>query len=241
MPDRRAHRGKHPEDAKLFDASQNETLRAATHDLSWLLSRDYAQPSAVKVVGDRYRLNERQRMAVTRASCSDESLAKRKASEVSPGALRDRPIEIDGYNLLTTIEAALAGGIILHCRDGTFRDIASIHGTYRKVEETLPAIELAGSMLTSLNVARARWLLDSPVSNSGRLATMLRDEAAKHGWNWDVELVQNPDAILSASNEIVVSADSVILDRCVKWFNLARRVVEGLIPSANVVEMMCCS
>jgi hypothetical protein len=241
MPDRRAHRGKHPEDAKLFAASQHEALRAGTRDLSWLLSRDYAQPSAVKVVGDRYRLNERQRMAVTRASCSDESLAKRKRSEVSPGALRDRPIEIDGYNLLTTIEAALAGGIILHCRDGTFRDIASIHGTYRKVEETLPAIELAGSMLTSLNVARARWLLDSPVSNSGRLATMLRDEAAKHGWNWDVELVQNPDAILSASNEIVVSADSVILDRCVKWFNLARRVVEGLIPSANVVEMMCCS
>src|SRR3954469_22971836 len=107
MPDRRAHRGKHPEDAKLFDASQHESLRAATHDLSWLLSRDYAQPSAVKIVGDRYRLNERQRMAVNRASCSDASRAKRRSSEVSAEALRDRPVEIDGYNVLTTIEAAL--------------------------------------------------------------------------------------------------------------------------------------
>jgi hypothetical protein len=237
MPDRRAHRGKHPEDAKVFDPSQHEALRAATRDLSWLLSRDYAQPSAVKVVGDRYRLNERQRMAVTRASCSDDSLAKRKSTEVSVEAIRHQPIEIDGYNLLTTIEAALAGGIILHCRDGTFRDIASIHGTYRKVEETLPAIELVGATLESLNVAQVRWLLDSPVSNSGRLATILRDEASKRGWNWEVELAQNPDAILSASNQIIVSADSVILDRCSKWFNLARRVVQESIASANVVDM----
>jgi hypothetical protein len=151
--------------------------------------------------------------------------------------LRSQPIEIDGYNLLTTIEAALAGGIILHCRDGTFRDIASIHGTYRKVEETLPAIGLVGSVLADLKVPSVRWLLDSPVSNSGRLAAILRDEASEHGWSWEVELVQNPDAVLSASSEIIVSADSVILDRCWRWFNLARRVVETEAPSAPLVHL----
>ncbi len=237
MPDRRAHRGKHPEDAKLFDPSQREALREATLDLSWLLSREYARPSAVKLVGDRYQLNERQRMAVTRASCSDKSRAKRRTSQVTLELLANHPIEIDGYNVLTTIEAALAGGILLHCRDETFRDIASIHGTYRKVEETIPAIELAGAMLKQLNVSGVRWLLDSPVSNSGRLAAILRDHATQEGWNWEVEIVQNPDAILSKSPEVIATSDSVILDRCTKWFNLARHVVEQDVPSATVVHL----
>jgi hypothetical protein len=237
MPDRRAHRGKHPEDAKLFDPSWHEALRDATADLSWLLSRDYAQPSAVTIVGDRYSLDERQRMAVTRAACSDQSLAKRTASEIALRELRGQRIEIDGYNVLTTIEAALSGGMILHCRDGTFRDIASIHGTYRKVEETLPAIELAGKTLVELGVSSALWLLDSPVSNSGRLATILREQADRHGWDWQVELVANPDARLIQSHQVIASADSVILDRCSKWLNLARRVVEDHVVCTNVVEM----
>jgi hypothetical protein len=29
------------------------------------------------------------------------------------------------------VEAALAGGVILACRDGAYRDMASIHGTWR--------------------------------------------------------------------------------------------------------------
>ena len=47
------------------------------HDLSWLLGRGYAIVSAVKLVGDRWSLTERQRMAVRRAACSDEARAGR--------------------------------------------------------------------------------------------------------------------------------------------------------------------
>ena len=38
---------------------------------------------------------------------------------------------IDGFNVLTTIEAALGGAVVLACRDETYRDIAGLHGTYR--------------------------------------------------------------------------------------------------------------
>src|SRR5436853_428421 len=127
MPDHRQHRGAHPEDPHLFGASAIPFLRAATADLSWLLSRDYATPSALKLVGDRYNLTQRQRTAIMRAACSDQAMGQRRARLVDTASA----IEIDGYNLLTTIEAALGGGVILGCRDGTFRDMASIHGTYR--------------------------------------------------------------------------------------------------------------
>ena len=77
---------------------------------------------------------------------------------------------IDGFNVLTTIEAALGGAVVLSCRDETYRDIAGLHGTYRRVEETMPSISLLAATLSSLNVRQCRWLFDRPVSNSGRIS-----------------------------------------------------------------------
>lgn len=108
--------------------------------MGWLLSRGYADKSSLKIVGDRYALTQRQRLAVMRASCSDSRLETRSSKQVSPEFAGGQPLMVDGYNLLITIEAALAGAPLFICRDGAIRDLASIHGTYRKVEETLPAI-----------------------------------------------------------------------------------------------------
>ncbi len=151
--------------------------------------------------------------------------------------MRGARLEIDGFNVLTTVEVALGGAVVLVGRDGGYRDLASVHGTYRKVEETAPALRLIGATLATLGVAHARWLFDSPVSNSGRLKTILRSLAEEQGWDWSVELVFNPDPVLSSSTEIIATADSVILDRCERWFNLARRVVETLVPEAWTIDL----
>ena len=121
---------------------------------------------------------------------------------MSPGGGSGRPraqslagcrIEIDGYNVLTTIEAALSGGVLLLARDGALRDMASMHGSYRKVDETRPALELIGQTLAGFGVSEALWLLDRPVSNSGRLKKIIEDLAGQRGWTWQVELVHDPD------------------------------------------------
>ena len=57
MPDKRKHRGPHPEDRQLFSPQQLNGLQSATRDLNWLLSRGYAVNSSLKLVGDRYQLN----------------------------------------------------------------------------------------------------------------------------------------------------------------------------------------
>lgn len=238
MPDRRAHRGPHPEDAESFAPAAWERLQAAVADYSWLLTRSYAEPSAIKVVGDRYGLHQRQRMAVVRSACTDESLRVRREKLVSPESVAGRPIWVDGLNVLTTIEVALGGGVILLARDGCYRDIAGVHGTYRKVEETRPAIREVGILLEKLRVPEAVWLLDSPVGNSGRLAKILREMAAISCWNWEVRTVQNPDPELIATHQIGATADSVILDQCRQWFNLAREVIDVL--QIQGVVPMCC-
>ena len=89
-------------------------------------------------------------------------------ARVNPDAIVGRTVVIDGFNILTTIEAALGGAVVLKCRDTTCRDIAGIHGSYRKVAETLPALERLASVLEARG-RPCRWLFDRPVSNSGRI------------------------------------------------------------------------
>jgi hypothetical protein len=253
MPDRRLHRGPHPDDARLFDAGALRQLRAAAADLCWLLDRGYPHDSTLKLVGDRYDLVARQRTAVSRCCCSQSQAAQRQSREVAGGRLRGGALWLDGYNVLTTIEAALAGGVILSGRDGAYRDMASMHGTYRKVAETLPALEMLGRVLEEDSPAECRWLLDAPVSNSGRLRSIIEEMAAARGWSWKVELSRDPDGVLVQASAnvagpavgcphcppwiIVATADSAILDRCGPWFNLARETIRRHIPGARLAEL----
>ena len=237
MPERRRHRGPHPEDEGLFAPPRWEALRQAVHDLSWLLTRGYAEPSSLKLVGDRFDLRQRQRIAVNRAACSDQQLDRRRRHAISAQQVRGRVLWIDGFNVLTSIEAALAGGVLLRCRDGCLRDMASMHGSYRKVHETGPAIEHIGEVLAQLGPERCEWLLDRPVSNSGRLATMLRETAEVHGWPWQVELVNDPDALLIETQDVAATADSGILDRCAAWFDLAGFVLAARLPDARPMPL----
>ena len=238
MPDTRKHRGAHPEDAELFHPRWWPALQDAVTDLSWLLTRGYSEVSATKLVGDHYGLTSRQRLAVQRSSCSDQSRKRRLANEVPAQEIQGQPIWLDGFNLLTTIEAALAGGVLLAGRDGCIRDLAGMHGTYRKVHETEPALLSIGQCLhDQLQVGPVVWCLDRPVSNSGRLASVIRKVALEQGWPWQVVLSDNADAELRARPEIVGTSDAGVLDLRGAWFAASREVLRRCLPQCNIVPM----
>ncbi len=237
MPDKRSHRGQHPSDEKLFAPEVIPQLRSAAEDFSMLLSKGYAEKSSLKLVGDKFSLTERQRLAIMRSSCSDQRLESRKQRCIEIQNLKDKSIAIDGYNLLITIEAALSGGILFKGRDGCLRDLASIHGTYRKVEETIPAIELIGNFLQENKIKNVLWFLDSPVSNSGRLKKLISEIAAEHSWIFEVKLSISPDAELIKTNMPVVTSDSVILDKCEKWINLANEIIQKKLSESYVIDL----
>ena len=237
MPDKRTHRGPHPSDTKLFAEAVIADLRSAIADFSLLLTKDYADKSALKLVGDRFSLTERQRTAIMRSACSDQQLMSRRQREVKVAELGGKPIAIDGYNVLITIEAAMSGACVFKGRDGCLRDLASIHGTYRKVAETIPAVQLIGNFLKEHNLGNCLWLLDSPVSNSGRLKTLIGELAEKNKWEWEIELVISPDARLIKTDLTAASSDSVILDGCKSWVNLARAIIEEKVPEAHLIDL----
>jgi len=237
MPDKRAHRGPHPQDDELFSPKAVTKLRRALEDFSMLLTKGYAEKSTLKLVGDRFSLTQRQRLAIMRTACTDQQLESRAARRLPMTAIVGQPLLLDGYNVLITIEAAMSAAIVFKSRDACFRDLAGIHGTYRKVAETIPALELIALFLEKTEVTNVKWLLDSPVSNSGRLKTLIGKLARRKGCDWDVRLLTNPDTELISTDFTVATTDSVILDRCKKWVNLTRQIIQAKLPQTHIIDL----
>ncbi len=210
----------HLNDQALFSGEPLLRLRDAVYEFCWLLNRGYARHSVMQLVGDHHQLVKRQRLAISRAACSNISRELRKTTCLQIEQIKDRQLVIDGFNLIISVETAMAGGLLLRCCDGCIRDIAGIHGTYRLVHETRQAVELIGNVLQAFSPASVLWLFDKPVSNSGRLAEMVRDIATVHHWNWQAELIDNPDQVIRNSGKVAITSDSAILDGGVQWVNL---------------------
>ncbi len=230
-------RGPAQDDTELFGAPALPGLRRAVYELSWLLGRGYASTSALKLVGDRHDLLARQRTAVLRCACTDVEIDHRRNRRLRPEALAGRALAIDGFNQLIAVEVALAGGVVLVGRDGSWRDMASIHGSYRRSEQTLAAASQIGERLAELGPASVCWWLDRPVSNSGRLRALLLELAAERGWDWQVELDNDPDRVLVESEAVVASGDAWVIDRAHAFVDMARDVITGSCGGAWIVDL----
>ncbi len=165
----------------------------------------------------------------------ERSLARRKSRERAPANIQGQPLLVDGLNVLTTIEAGLAGGILLLGRDGCCRDMAGMRGHYKRVTESSRRSGWPVSRWRDCGSPRScgSWTSECPIAG---LAGWIRDAANENAWNWRVEVVANPDPILSRCPHIAASADSMILDRCEGWFNLAREIVAEHVPEARVLD-----
>ena len=63
-------------------------------------------------------------------------------------------------------------------------------------------------------------LLDEPVSNSGRLKSLIAETAeSKYCYDLDIRILRDVDRALYGM-EGVITSDSIILDHCSSWINL---------------------
>ena len=237
MPDTRRRRGPHPKDLVSFAEEALGSVRQGVADLSWLEGRGYPSKAALKLVGDRYALRDRQRKALQRCAAGDDKCRRRAERAVPIAKLAEERVVVDGYNVILTLEAALSGGLLLLARDGVLRDLASLSSHYRKLDVTRPAVELLVEALDGSGVAEVECLLDRPISNSARLMKLIDTVAGGARASWQVRLTARTDEELKLSPRIVASADSAILDACDCWVNLARHVVETRIPEAWIVDL----
>ncbi|WP_422106859.1 DUF434 domain-containing protein [Winogradskyella sp.] len=228
------NRGKNSNDDTLFGSEENQLkLKEAVSDMHYLLSRGYAEKSSLQLVGNRHRLNVRQQQAVQGMSASRQQVEHRQSTYIPFDNIATAPIIIDGFNLLIILESALSGAYLFKGLDQAYRDLSGVHGTYKRVQQTETALLRVGNLLKDNPVT---WIFDQPVSNSGRLKTMLRELAEQHGFDWTIILDHNPDKLLAESEAIVVSSDAWILDRAKHWLNLGAYIIEHDIKATTIVS-----
>ena len=74
--------------------------------------------------------------------------------------------------------------------------------------------------LQKARISKATILLDEPVSNSGRLKALTADTGEEFAFGQDIQILRDVDRFLYG-RENVITSDSVILDHCVSWVDLA--------------------
>ena len=237
-PDKRKHRGPAPKDHLFFSHEQMATLKEAATDYCWLLDRNYSSKAAIKLIGDKFKLQERQRQALDRC-CQPLNIAEpiKQKEKKKPVSLKNQTIVIDGFNLLIILEAALSGAPLFKGRDSLVRDISGLHSSYRKITETPQAIELVADFFKIYQPTQAIWIFDKPVSNSGRLAKLVAEIGQKTGIHWSTFLEDQTDNKIAQAHGIVISSDSQILLQCRKWFNLSAYLIEKNIPKRWMIDI----
>jgi hypothetical protein len=220
-------RGYSPGDERDFTGPALGNLSAAAAELTYLLNRGYPIKGAAVFIGNHRLLTERQRLALARAVSADDAVSSRRARELSCHDIAGKRVNVDGFNTVITLEVALSGSPVLICADGTVRDLAGLRGTYRIIDRTYNAVRLIIDGLVRLGAAGADFLLDAPVSNSGRLKAVIAEAAEETGFDADIEIANYVDKKLS-EKPYVITSDSIILDKCRSWFNLNKLILKKL-------------
>lgn len=214
-----AKRGYVPEDEINFSPEAVCTMQKASRHVRYLINEGYDLKQASTFVGNHFRLSERQRLAIVRSLATDEQLAGRNARQVSISELDGKEVWIDGFNTIITLEVMLSNGILFECMDGTIRDLAALRGTYRLIPETKEAVLMMFETLQRARISKATILLDEPVSNSGRLKSLIAELGEEFAFGLDIQILRDVDRFLY-DRENVITTDSVIMDHCIGWVNL---------------------
>ena len=193
-------RGYVPTDEKEFSCESQKILRKAQQDLLYLLDQGYRIQGASTFVGNHYMLSERQRLAIVRATAMTEILKLREEKRLTKEQIGSKLL-FDGLNVIITLEVALSNSTLIHCMDGTIRDLAGLRGTYRLIDKTDIAIRLIGEELSKTKVEEVIFYLDAPVSNTGRLKQRLLELWKGYPFHTVVELVDNADVILKKGSK----------------------------------------
>ena len=228
-----AKRGYTPEDERNFSPDAVERMRIASRHIQYLINEGYDLKQVTVFVGNHFLLSERQRLAIMRSVAKDQDLAERKSKQLPLSELKGKEVWIDGFNTVITLEVLLSDSLLFTCMDGTIRDLAALRGTYRLIPETTEAVRLMFDILQEASVGKVNILLDEPVSNSGRLKSLIAETAESKysssliaetaeqnkSFDLDIRILRDVDRTLYGK-EGVITSDSIILDHCTSWFNL---------------------
>lgn len=213
-----------------FDDATIERLRLAAEEVAWLTGRGYPIDRVGDFVASQHRLGDAERSALASGTCSEPQYRRRAARELEAEDVARRPLSIDTLDVLSAVEAALAGRPVLQTLDGTVRAFGV--EAYAPGAHTDDALVRVFAAVKELRPSVLRFLVPASVSElDARICARAKEAKAK------AEVVTVPDVRAAMRKEKqIVSGDAVVLDAAGAWFNLVGRVLEG-IPNAKLVKL----
>ena len=217
--------------------SENRSLQEAARDFRYLLNRGYPRKASLELVGNRHTLSSDQRHLLHRGVFSDSDARLRTKKKISLRSLRDKPLAIDGYNILITVESALSDRPLISSNDGFIRDISGLSGKFKKTEITDKALHLIVDFLKKTGPRHTLFLFDAPISRSGLLAQKVRKILNDENVSGDARAVRVPEETLIGFNGIVATSDTAIIDRSPEVFDLAGQIIKNRIRPGALLKL----
>jgi len=196
----------------------SDKILNATADLKFLLNRDYNKKAALEFVGNHYLLDKSERNYLQRKVYSKVKVKGRKSKIIPLSKIKGKPLYIDGYNVLITVESICSNdGSIVVCDDGILRDVNAVFGKYKCKDETETALNSIIALVKIYHPSDIQFFFDSQVSKSGELAKLAEQIIKEHEVQGSAHTAPNVDyQLINLSNEtdgVVASSDSVIMDK----------------------------
>ncbi len=229
-------RGYVEKDMIEFGCEWSPKLRVASQELNYLLNRGYPTKGSATFIGNHYMLSERQRLALMRVVSSSNDIIMRENKCIPMDKLKNTEVLIDAFNTIITLEVALSNSMVLRCMDSTIRDLAGLRGTYHVIEKTEQALHLIFQMLKVKEVKKVIFYIDSPVSNSGRLKSLIMKTSANYPLLTEAILLYEVDKTLE-QKPYVITSDAIILNKCISWINLNKSIISEHISNAWCINL----
>ncbi|UGV41573.1 DUF434 domain-containing protein [Methanococcoides orientis] len=183
-------------------------------DIRYLLTRGYVRKTAITFVSNHYQLTEHERHVLARLVFSPETAESRMKKKLKCSQLEGCDVLIDGYNVIITIESSLKNETIWYADDSFLRDTSGIFRNHRVTDTTYMAVDEMLSTLSTLKLRSATILLDSQMSNSGKLAQFIRERAESNNFKADSKTSKHVDFDLkkAGTSAVIATADGIIVD-----------------------------
>jgi hypothetical protein len=212
-------------------------LQKAAKDFRYLLNQGYPRKAALELVGNRYGLTFDERHLLHRGVFSEVDSEARQERIVSPEAIKNKDLAIDGHNVLITVEAGLSGRPLILADDGFIRDISGLSGSFKKTEVTEKALQLIVTFLKKWRPRHALFLFDAPISKSGILAQELRTLLKEEDLRGDALAMKVPEKTLIGFPGVIATSDTAIIDRSQKVIDLAGNIIRTKIGSMSLLQL----
>lgn len=204
---------------------RKDLLIPAARDLRFLLSRGYPRKSSISFIGDHFQLHQGERDLLYRGTFTRDQSRTRQAKKVRTKTIRGEKLVVDGHNVLITLESALKGRPLLLADDNFVRDISRVFCRFRPTDTTKAAWNLIEKFFVDYLPCHVTIVLDAPLSRSRELAARIRRWMKNAGIKGDAIAAAMPESYLLALEGIKASADSGIIDRSSRVFDLAGHII----------------